>query len=330
MDNSGRADLADSRDKTGSRVGWRDVRQWGRWIRAGIDAGREARLMRNRELRWGLVALAILGSRASAADPAPSITLGPRTACVTPQTVHQARADGGIVDVQLTAPNVLAANLTGTVAANAFLGCAGEVTQTFHLEQEFTVEGAGTGVREVTLTIESTLVGLVRARHKGSASARLASARVCPLGAPDSPLVVVHPCFAVGANGARLCNQRLAPIKVPAMPTGAYIFTADFVLAADAGGLADGHSAADFSPSTVLPADWVRARDPFQGVDKKDFGFHVTLTADPVAAGLQATAARTSPSPVVQTSATISGSAANHSIVKRAVLLGPVSLPKVP
>ena len=38
------------------------------------------------------------------------------------------------------------------------------------------------------------------------------------------------------------------------------------------------HANADFSPSGSLPADWVRTRDPFQGVDKKDFGFSLTLT----------------------------------------------------
>ena len=30
-----------------------------------------------------------------------------------------------------------------------------------------------------------------------------------------------------------------------------------------------------------MPADWVRTRDPFQGVDKKDFGFKLVLTVDP-------------------------------------------------
>ncbi len=64
------------------------------------------------------------------------------------------------------------------------------------------------------------------------------------------------------------------------MPLGKYVLVADFVLACDAGGLTDGHSAADFSPSTALPSDWVRTRDPFQGVDKKDFGFKLVLTAD--------------------------------------------------
>ena len=239
-----------------------------------------------RRLALPLLTLLLGPSLAFAADPGPTITLGPRTACVTPTSSRQARADGGIVEVQLTAPNVLTASLTGAVAANAILGCESAATQSFHLEQEFVVEAPG----DVTMTFESTLVGLVRARHRAGAEARLASARVCPTGSPDSPLVLSHPPFDPGPAGARLCNQRLTPIKVPGMPAGRYVLTADFVLAGHAGGVADGHALADFSPTASLPADWVRSRDPFQGVDKKDFGFRASLTVE--SAGSATVAAR--------------------------------------
>jgi hypothetical protein len=62
------------------------------------------------------------------------------------------------------------------------------------------------------------------------------------------------------------------------VPLGRYSLTAEFVLEAGAFGIADAHANADFSPSGSLPSDWVRTRDPFQGVDKKDFGFSLTLT----------------------------------------------------
>ena len=237
---------------------------------------------------------ALRGGPGVAADPACTITLGPRTGCVTPSTTRQGRADGGIVDVQQASPNVLTASLTGTAAANAFLGCASAASETFHLEQEFEVAGPAAGVHEVTLTLESTLAGLVRSKSHASAVARVAAARVCPLGAPETPLVLAHPLFAVAGTAGRLCNQRLAPIKIPGMPAGRYVLTADFVIESTAAGLVDDHAAADFSPSTTLPADWVRSRDPFQGVDKKDFGFKVTLTAEPVGASL---AARAAPGP---------------------------------
>lgn len=238
----------------------------------------------------------ILASSAFAADPIPalppsqaqapaptcSIILGPRTACVTPSTTRQARADGGFIDVTTPSPNVLAMAMSGAVAANAFLGHTSAATETFHLEQEFDIECSApdieaTGLR---LTVESALAGFIRSKHRADAGVRMASAKICVAGSPETLLVVVHPPQHVAGDEGRLCNQHLPVIRVDRMPPGKYLLVADFVLSCQAGGISDGHAAADFSPSTALPADWVRARDPFQGVDKKDFGFKLVLTAE--------------------------------------------------
>jgi hypothetical protein len=227
----------------------------------------------------------ILASTALAADQ-PSdrvytITLGPRTACATPMTSRQARAEGGSTEVTTPASNVLSMAMSGSVAANAFLGHTSAATMTFHLEQEFEIECSDSATCYVRLTLESALVGFVRSKYKAGAGVKLASAKILVPGAADTPMVVVHPPSCVEGDNGRLCNQHLPLIRVDKMPLGKYLLVADFVLTCDAGGLTDGHSAADFSPSTSLPADWVRTRDPFQGVDKKDFGFKLVLTADP-------------------------------------------------
>jgi hypothetical protein len=227
----------------------------------------------------------ILASTALAAD-GPShqvytITLGPRTACATPMTSRQARAEGGTTDVTAPSSNVLAMAMSGSVAANAFLGHTSTAAETFHLEQEFEIECSDSATSFVRLTLESALVGLVRSKYKAGAGVKVAAAKVFVAGSPETPLVVVHPTSCVEGDNARLCNQHLPLVRFDKMPLGKYVLVADFVITCDAGGLADGHSAADFSPSTSLPADWVRTRDPFQGVDKKDFGFKVVLTADP-------------------------------------------------
>ena len=65
------------------------------------------------------------------------------------------------------------------------------------------------------------------------------------------------------------------------MPVGRYTLTATFVLDTRASGVCDSHAVADFSPDTALPPEWVRTRDPFQGVSKKSFGFTATVTAAP-------------------------------------------------
>jgi hypothetical protein len=172
----------------------------------------------------------------------------------------------------------LNAFLTGTAAANAHLGSTGIAVETFHLVQEFEITCSDPNVKHVSLTLDSALVGYVRSRHKAGASMKMATAMIRPASWDDSPLAIAHPMHCVNGNEAQLCNQHLEPLVVPSMPVGRYVLTADFLIDATAGGLCDGHSVADFSPSTSLPADWIRTKDPFQGVDKKNFGFALTLT----------------------------------------------------
>ena len=245
------------------------------------------------------------GESQPAPIPAPtfSITLGGRTACVTPSHSGQARADGGAIDV-VASSGTLAATLTGTVAANAHLGCTGSACETFHLVQEFEITCSDPNVKTVSLTLDSTLVGFVRSRYKAGAQMKVATAVVVPANWDDSPLTAGHPIQVVEGTQAQLCNQHLVPLTVPLMPLGRYVLKAEFVIDAVAGGVCDGHSVADFSPSTTLPADWVRTRDPFQGVDKKNFGFTLLLTAAAADSVVpkSAASARTSSSKVVKAS----------------------------
>ena len=86
------------------------------------------------------VSMVQAGQTPLAPIPAPTfnITLGDRTACVTPSQSFQARAEGGAIDVQ-AGPGTLSAVLTGTVAANAHLGTRGAAGETYHLVQEFEI-----------------------------------------------------------------------------------------------------------------------------------------------------------------------------------------------
>jgi hypothetical protein len=128
------------------------------------------------------------------------------------------------------------------------------------------------------MSLDSVLSGFVRSRHRAGAGTRLATASVTPVGSTQPVMVITHPTLAALGNDGRHCNQHLPTLEVRGLPLGRYALTAEFVLEAEAFGIADAHSHADFSPSGSLPADWVRTRDPFQGVDKKNFGFSLTLT----------------------------------------------------
>ena len=173
--------------------------------------------------------------------------------------------------------------MTGAVAANAFLGHTSAATESFHLEQEFVLEcsdsavdhgPADPGQRPDRLRPREVQGRRLRPARLGQGlRARLARD---PSG--RRPPAALRPGRQT-AGSATSTSRRSASTGCP---WGKYLLVGRLrPRPADAGGLHDGHAAADFSPSTALPADWVRSRDPFQGVDKKDFGFKLTLTADP-------------------------------------------------
>ncbi len=248
----------------------------------------------------GLVNLAMLAGAkgqtpsAPAIPPAPATTasvpptytiaLHTRNACVTPHAQKLARAEGGFIDVASPAPNVLTTSMTGTAAANSYLCCTGAAEEKFQLVQDLEITCSDPDQKLVALTLDTALVGFVRSKGRAGACMRRAEVCITPADLPGMPLTLAYPPLSVGGTAGQLCNQHLPPLEVPAMPVGRYTLTATFVLDTRASGVCDSHAVADFSPDTALPPEWVRTRDPFQGVSKKSFGFTATLTAAPPAA----------------------------------------------
>jgi hypothetical protein len=211
-------------------------------------------------------------------EPVYAITLEGRSACVIPSHHGQSRAEGGQIDITSPDSSAVTAVLSGAVAANAYLGCPGSSSERFQLVQEFEITCSDKTIVTARMTLDSVIGGFVRSKHRASAGMRLAAARVCPVGSTEAVMAIAHPALAVKGTDGRHCNQHLPTLEVGGVPLGHYTLTAELVLEAEAYGLADAHSNADFSPSGSLPSDWVRTRDPFQGVDKKNFGFSLTLT----------------------------------------------------
>jgi hypothetical protein len=226
-------------------------------------------------LAWAERPVALPAAQLS--QPVYSITLEGRSACVIPSHRGQSRAEGGQIDITSPNSNDLVAVLSGSVAANAYLGCPGTASERFQLVQEFEITCSDKNIKTAKLALDSVLAGFVRSKHRAGAGMRLATARVCPVGSTEPVMAIAHPTLAVEGTDGRHCNQHLPTLEVGGVPLGRYALTAELVLEADAFGIADAHSNADFSPSGSLPSDWVRARDPFQGVDKKNFGFSLTL-----------------------------------------------------
>jgi len=219
--------------------------------------------------------------QAPAASPTYTISLKARHACVTPHTKKLARVDGGFVDVTAPTPQSLIVTMTGTTAASSYLGCTGVASADFELAQELEITCSDPSIHTVSLTLDSALVGFVRSKGHAGAAVRVAEVSVTPEGWDGTPLTLWYPPFGVTGKDGRLCNQHLPPVQDMPMPIGRYVISARFALDTQARGVCDDHAVADFSPDTALPADWVRSRDPFQGVSKKSFGFMFMLSAAP-------------------------------------------------
>jgi hypothetical protein len=213
--------------------------------------------------------------------PTYTITLHTRNACVTPHARKLARAEGGFIDVTTPASNVVTVAMTGTAAANSYLCCTGVASEKFQLAQDLEITCSDPDQKTVTLTLDTALVGFVRSKGNAGACVRLAEVCLAPVGVQGAPMTLAYPPLCVEGTGGQLCNQHLPPLEVPAMPIGGYTLIATFVLDTRAAGVCDSHAVADFSPDTSLPPEWVRTRDPFQGVSKKSFGFTATVTAAP-------------------------------------------------
>lgn len=220
---------------------------------------------------------------ASPAGPPPTytITLHTRNACVTPHAVHLARAEGGFIDVATPAPNVVTVAMTGTAAANSYIGCTGLASEKFQLVQELDIVCSDPQQPSVALTLDTALVGFVRSKGNADACVRVAQVCLTPIGVSGAPISIAYPPLCVSGTAGQLCNQHLPPLEVPVMPVGRYTLTATMVLDTRASGVCNAHSVADFSPDTALPPEWVRTKDPFQGVSKKSFGFTATVSAAP-------------------------------------------------
>lgn len=232
-------------------------------------------------------------ARPAGPPPTYTITLHTRNACVTPHAQKLARAEGGFIDVTTPSPNVVTVAMTGTAAANSYLCCTGAASEKFQLVQDLEITCSDPQQNAVALTLDTALVGFVRSKGKAGACVRVAQVCLTPVGIPSAPISLAYPPLCVEGTGGQLCNQHLPPLEVPVMPVGRYTLTATFVLDTSASGVCDSHSVADFSPDTALPPEWVRTRDPFQGVSKKSFGFTATISAAPPSGGDSSVASAT-------------------------------------
>lgn len=206
-------------------------------------------------------------------------TLGGKNEAIAPCKHGAAAAEDGKVEIT-PEDNTLKTVITGAAGANVFLGATSTATLNVQVVQEFEISCSDPSIQQVVLTLESNLAGFIRSKHKASATVRLASATIAPVGWGTTPLAVSYPTLSVcGAQGYKY-SEPLEPVKAPPMPLGRYVLQANFIIQATAEGFLDAHSTAIFVPESETLDAWEREHDPFKGDAHDDFGFTLTLKAD--------------------------------------------------
>ena len=161
--------------------------------------------------------------------------------------------DGGIIDVQTPSPSSLTVAMTGTPAADSYLGCTSTATQTFQLIQDFEIACSDPSITRVCLTLDSTLAGYVRSVRKAG-PLRPPGQCVGEPGFLDRSAAGTGPSAALRRRGRRSRSAtRTSAVQGPPMPLGRYTLVANFVLDTTASGVCNAHAAADFSPDTACP-----------------------------------------------------------------------------
>ena len=242
-----------------------------------------------------LLMLGWLGLVQAPADQAPEkpaqpdppkfeFTLGAKNEQIGPGTEGAAKTDKGKIDTTTDA-NQLKTVLTGGAGASVFLGCESSAVQVIRVTQEFDISCTDSKIGQVVLTLESTLKGFIRSKHKASACVRAASVSIAPAGWQGAPLCLSHPTYCASGAGCGPAtgyayDEKPEPIKTAPMPLGRYVLQATFMVSADAGGLLDAHSTAVFVSESEDIDPLEREHDPFKGDKHDDFGFTIVLKAD--------------------------------------------------
>jgi hypothetical protein len=206
------------------------------------------------------------------AVPAPpvSITLHERHGHVTPSKGKCAHTGGGLIDVASPAADTLVITMSGAVVANADMR--------FDLDQSLEVSFDDPKVKKAKLSIEGRVIGLLRGEPRGSADYTDACAHVSV--GPATIVSLCVPPHSVASRESQAVNDHDGPRSVPVTP-GMYTLYQTFAISANSGCMIYKRPSAEFAPDPALDPLWITYFDPFHGVNKKDFGFQVTLKVVP-------------------------------------------------
>lgn len=233
-------------------------------------------------MRRAIVICLILASRLPAADPDVTISLANRQATAIPHRVGFTHTGGGNVVVQQSAPDTLVITMTGVAVAGGHPCKDSAAVLTFDLLQELEITINKKDVKLAQLSLEARLIGLLRSHACGGGSASItcpAQATISPCGAEAVSLAhLTLPGRTVTCGENLSINDQHGPVKVD-LPAGKFVLHQQFAVQAahPRKVLPCKTASAEFAPDPALDPLWISAYEPFKGVQKKEFGFQVTI-----------------------------------------------------
>lgn len=233
---------------------------------------------------------------AMAAAPDVSITLGNRHGHVHPIRCGCNHTGGGNIDVQQPSPDTIVITMSGVAVATPHPLKDTSAAMDFTLEQCFEISFDNPKVKTAKITVEGTVIGLLRSPKCGKAGAEYnkACAIISPVGGQGITLCVDPHGVGCGENLG--INDHAGPLTAPAI-AGQYNLNQTFYISANAARGMGKASSAEFADGALDPL-WISYKEPFKGASKKNFGFQVTIKVVPDEIAKDAPAAEPAPAPV--------------------------------
>ena len=226
----------------------------------------------------GVLCLTFAASAQTPAAPSAKINLFARQAKATPDRVGFTHTGAGNIDVAQPSPDTVVVTMTGVAVAGGHPCKPSLASLVFDLEQCFEVSYDPKAVKNVRLTLEGRLIGLLRSHAKGDGTAEVGCSHATVTAGGAALLDISMPAHVVHCGENLSINDRAGPEGV-AVGQGRFTLHQKFSVSASHPRclLPCKAASAEFAPDPALDPLWISSFEPFHGASKKDFGLQITL-----------------------------------------------------
>jgi hypothetical protein len=215
------------------------------------------------------------------APPGPKVSIGlkGRHGHAVPHRTGHNHTGGGNIIVDQSKDDIVIITMSGVAVAGPHPTSGSSASMDFDLEQCFEIVFNDEKLKKAKLTLDATVVGLLRGdAHGGSAEMRNGVA-VVTAGTAAVTQIALEPHSVCGAESLAI-NDHVGPITVPVLAGDYNLHQTFSVGATHARSICGKASSAEFAPDPALDPLWISYWEPFHGAAKKDFGFKVIIKVE--------------------------------------------------